>query len=76
MLYLFGRLALSDSLDYHEDYQDNDYQQHLARDPGPEGPNPDASVAELVAADYDATTPGRNLAEPIECDCFLPRYLN
>ena len=25
MLYLFGRLALSDSLDYHEDFQDDDF---------------------------------------------------
>ncbi len=25
MLYLFGRLALSDSLDYHENFQDDDF---------------------------------------------------
>lgn len=25
MLYLFGRLALSDSLDYHENFQDEDF---------------------------------------------------
>jgi hypothetical protein len=32
MLYLFGRLALSDSLDYHENYQDDEARPATQRD--------------------------------------------
>ena len=44
MLYLFGRLALSDSLDYHENFQDDDFR------PATQGerisaPEPDARAA-------------------------------
>ncbi|GAA4504966.1 hypothetical protein GCM10023172_32160 [Hymenobacter ginsengisoli] len=44
MLYLFGRLALSDSLDYHENYHDDDFRPatHNERSSPPE---PDARTA-------------------------------
>jgi hypothetical protein len=44
MLYLFGRLALSDSLDYHEDFQDDDFR------PAPQGERPSRPEADERAA--------------------------
>ena len=41
MLYLFGRLALSDSLDYHEDFHDDDFRA-AAPDERPNGPEANA----------------------------------
>ena len=44
MLYLFGRLALSDSLDYSEHYHDDDYRPAAPAErggrPAPEAPTP------------------------------------
>ena len=47
MLYLFGRLALSDSLSYHENFLDDDYAPNRIRDRGLEGPEPDARAAAI-----------------------------
>jgi len=44
MLYLFGRLALSDSLDYHEDFQDDDFR------PAAQGEHPSGTEAAGRAA--------------------------
>ncbi|QKG56799.1 hypothetical protein GKZ68_09300 [Hymenobacter sp. BRD128] len=41
MLYLFGRLALSDSLDYHENFQDDDFRPGILPE-RPISPEPDA----------------------------------
>jgi hypothetical protein len=45
MLYLFGRLALSDSLSYHENFLDDDYAPGTAWGTRHEGPGPDARAA-------------------------------
>ena len=47
MLYLFGRLALSDSLSYQEDYQDYDYQENIVRNQHPEQRGADARTAAI-----------------------------
>ncbi|GEM_PF-1782698 len=44
MLYLFGRLALSDSLDYYEDFQDDDVRPAAQRD-RVTAPEPEARAA-------------------------------
>ena len=44
MLYLFGRLALSDSLDYHENFQDDDIRPAAPREPA-SAPEPEARAA-------------------------------
>jgi hypothetical protein len=44
MLYLFGRLALSDSLDYHENFQDDDIR------PAAQGERPSAPEPNVPAA--------------------------
>jgi hypothetical protein len=43
MLYLFGRLALSDSLDYHENFQNDDVQP-AAQGERTSAPEPDAQT--------------------------------
>ena len=45
MLYLFGRLALSDSLAYHENFLDDDYAPGVARAQHLEEPGPAARAA-------------------------------
>jgi len=44
MLYLFGRLALSDSLDYHENISDDDYRPAAPRE-RPSAPEPAGRAA-------------------------------
>lgn len=44
MLYLFGRLALSDSLDYHENFQDDDIRPAAPRE-RTSAPEPEARAA-------------------------------
>lgn len=46
MLYLFGRLALSDSLDYHENFQDDDFLPAARHERG-SGTEPEVRAAAL-----------------------------
>ena len=47
MLYLFGRLALSDSLSYHEDFPEYNYQENPIRNRRLEKPGPEARAAAI-----------------------------
>lgn len=52
MLYLFGRLALSDSLDYHENYHDDDFRPatHSERSSPPEPDHRSTADRQLLRA--------------------------
>ena len=45
MLYLFGSLALSDSLFYHENFQDDELQENTVRNRHLEGPEANVRAA-------------------------------
>lgn len=69
MLYLFGRLALSDSLSYHENFLDDDYAPAGgARDQRPAGPEPGAraaAVSRRLRRDRHFPQPGRVAASRV-----------
>jgi hypothetical protein len=68
MLYLFGRLALSDSLAYHEDFLDDDYAPNIARDQHRTTTEPAAraaAVSRRLRRDRHCPQPGRASASRI-----------
>ena len=60
MLYLFGRLALSDSLTYHENFLDDDYAPSMARDQHHATTEPEARAAAVSRR----LRRGRHLPQP------------
>ena len=68
MLYLFGRLALSDSLTYHENFLDDDYAPSIARAQHRADTDPDAraaAVSRRLRRDRHFPQPGRASASRI-----------